>query len=63
MGATTCTSGWSAAAPSSRRCGDSRASSGVADYVTFTGRVPDAELLAMLNTADVCVNPDDRTTR
>jgi glycosyltransferase involved in cell wall biosynthesis len=31
---------------------------GVADYVTFTGRVPDPELLAMLNTADVCVNPD-----
>jgi glycosyltransferase involved in cell wall biosynthesis len=31
---------------------------GVADYVTFTGRVPDAELLAMLGTADVCVNPD-----
>jgi glycosyltransferase involved in cell wall biosynthesis len=30
----------------------------VADYVTFTGRVPDEELLAMLNTADVCVNPD-----
>ena len=30
----------------------------VAEYVTFTGRVPDAELLAMLNTADVCVNPD-----
>jgi glycosyltransferase involved in cell wall biosynthesis len=30
----------------------------VADYVTFTGRVPDAEMLAMLNTADVCVNPD-----
>ena len=26
--------------------------------MTFTGRVPDAELLAMLNTADVCVNPD-----
>jgi glycosyltransferase involved in cell wall biosynthesis len=26
--------------------------------VTFTGRVPDAEMLAMLNTADVCVNPD-----
>ena len=33
----------------------------VADYVTFTGRVPDAELLAMLNTADVCVNPDTAT--
>src|SRR6185312_1698396 len=31
---------------------------GVADYVTFTGRVPDAEMLAMLNTAEVCVNPD-----
>ncbi|TNF33780.1 MAG: glycosyltransferase WbuB [Gammaproteobacteria bacterium] len=31
---------------------------GVADYVTFTGRVPDDQLLAMLNTADVCVNPD-----
>ncbi len=31
---------------------------GVADYVTFTGRVPDEEMLAMLNTADVCVNPD-----
>jgi len=26
--------------------------------VTFPGRVPDAELLAYLNTADVCVNPD-----
>ena len=31
---------------------------GIADYVTFTGRVPDAELLEMLNTADLCVNPD-----
>ncbi|MGA7801978.1 MAG: glycosyltransferase family 4 protein, partial [Gammaproteobacteria bacterium] len=30
----------------------------VADYVTFTGRVPDEDLLAMLNTSDVCVNPD-----
>jgi glycosyltransferase involved in cell wall biosynthesis len=30
----------------------------IEDYVTFPGRVPDAELLAMLNTADVCVNPD-----
>lgn len=30
----------------------------IADYTTFTGRVPDDELLAMLNTADVCVNPD-----
>lgn len=31
---------------------------GVADYVTFTGRVPDREMLEMLNTADICVNPD-----
>jgi len=31
---------------------------GVDDYVTFTGRAPDAGMLAMLNTADVCVNPD-----
>lgn len=32
---------------------------GIDDYVTFTGRAPDAEMLAMLNTADVCVNPDE----
>jgi glycosyltransferase involved in cell wall biosynthesis len=31
---------------------------GVADYVTFTGRVSDQQMLAMLNTATVCVNPD-----
>jgi glycosyltransferase involved in cell wall biosynthesis len=31
---------------------------GIAGHVTFTGRVPDEELLAVLNTADVCVNPD-----
>jgi glycosyltransferase involved in cell wall biosynthesis len=30
----------------------------IADYVTFSGRVPDRELLEMLNTADVCANPD-----
>lgn len=30
----------------------------VDQYVTFTGRVPDQQLLEMLNTADVCVNPD-----
>jgi glycosyltransferase involved in cell wall biosynthesis len=29
------------------------------EYVTFTGRVPDAQLLDVLNTADVCVNPDE----
>ena len=31
---------------------------GVEDYVTFTGRVSDQHMLEMLNTADVCVNPD-----
>ncbi|HEX2198846.1 MAG TPA: glycosyltransferase family 4 protein [Burkholderiales bacterium] len=31
---------------------------GLAQHVTFTGRVPDDEMLAMLNSADVCVNPD-----
>ncbi len=31
---------------------------GISEYVTFTGRAPDAELLEMLNTADICVNPD-----
>jgi glycosyltransferase involved in cell wall biosynthesis len=30
----------------------------IEDYVTFTGRVPDQDMLEMLNTADVCVNPD-----
>jgi len=30
----------------------------LADRVTFTGRVSDAELLNILSTADVCVNPD-----
>lgn len=31
---------------------------GVEDFITFTGRVPDKEMLEILNTADVCVNPD-----
>lgn len=31
---------------------------GVSEHVTFTGRVSDYDLLNMLNTADVCVNPD-----
>ncbi len=29
------------------------------DHFTFTGRVPDETLLEYLNTADVCVNPDE----
>jgi len=32
---------------------------GISDYVTFTGRVSDEEMLTMLNTADLCVNPDE----
>ena len=31
----------------------------VGEYFTFTGRVPDQQLLEALNTADVCVNPDE----
>ena len=32
---------------------------GLGDCVDFTGRAPDDELLDVLNTADVCVNPDE----
>jgi glycosyltransferase involved in cell wall biosynthesis len=31
---------------------------GLEDMVNFTGRVPDQQLLDILSTADVCVNPD-----
>lgn len=31
---------------------------GLDDVIHFTGRIPDAELLEILSTADVCVNPD-----
>jgi glycosyltransferase involved in cell wall biosynthesis len=31
---------------------------GLDDHVTFTGRIPDAELLAQLSTADVALSPD-----
>jgi glycosyltransferase involved in cell wall biosynthesis len=31
---------------------------GLGDTVNFTGRIPDQELLEILSTADVCVNPD-----
>jgi glycosyltransferase involved in cell wall biosynthesis len=30
----------------------------LSDTVNFTGRIPDAQLLDILSTADVCVNPD-----
>jgi glycosyltransferase involved in cell wall biosynthesis len=32
---------------------------GLADHVRFLGRLPDAELVQVLSTADVCVNPDE----
>ena len=31
---------------------------GLSDFVTFTGRAPDADLFEVLSNADVCVNPD-----
>jgi glycosyltransferase involved in cell wall biosynthesis len=31
---------------------------GLADILDFTGRIPDDQLLEILSTADVCVNPD-----
>ncbi|AOY84353.1 MAG: glycosyltransferase family 4 protein [Moorea sp. SIO1G6] len=33
---------------------------GVADYVEFTGRIEDQELLERLSSCDVCVNPDKK---
>jgi len=29
------------------------------DYISFTGRAPEETLLQVLNTADICVNPDE----
>lgn len=34
-------------------------SMGIDDIVTFTGRAPDDVMLDYLNTADICVNPDE----
>jgi len=31
---------------------------GITEHVTFIGRVPDEELLRVLNASDICVNPD-----
>jgi glycosyltransferase involved in cell wall biosynthesis len=31
---------------------------GIADFVEFTGRIPDAEVIERLSSCDVCVNPD-----
>ncbi len=32
---------------------------GLSEYIEFTGRVSDEKLLEYLNTADICVNPDE----
>lgn len=34
---------------------------GINEFVEFTGRIPDQELLERLSTCDVCVNPDRKT--
>ena len=44
--------------PSAATLKDEAVRLGLAEHVTFMGRVPDAELFEMLSTADVCVNPD-----
>lgn len=50
--------GFVGSGPAIERLKDYAEELGVSDYVTFTGRVPDKDMLEMLNTADVCVNPD-----
>ncbi len=32
---------------------------GVSDWFTFTGRIPDEDMLEALNSVDLCVNPDE----
>ncbi|MGO4852940.1 glycosyltransferase family 4 protein [Phaeovulum sp. W22_SRMD_FR3] len=44
--------------PSLQKLQEMTASMGLSDYVTFTGRAPDADLFEVLSSADVCVNPD-----
>lgn len=33
---------------------------GITEFVEFTGRIPDTELIAILSSCDVCVNPDKK---
>ena len=33
----------------------------LSEFVEFTGRIPDAEMIRVLSTCDVCVNPDRKT--
>ena len=44
--------------PSRKRMETLSVEMGLADYVTFLGRAPDAELFSVLSSADICVNPD-----
>lgn len=46
------------AGPSAEKLKQEAVRLGVANHVTFLGRVPDDALFEMLSTADVCVNPD-----
>lgn len=32
---------------------------GVSEYITFTGRLPDEDLMEILSSSDICVNPDE----
>jgi len=45
--------------PEAKRLRAPSESMGLADHVTFLGRVSDADLVRLLCTADVCVNPDE----
>ena len=54
-----CISRWSAAGPSFEELQNLAEEKGVGDYMTFTGRAPDQLLLEVLNTADICINPDE----
>ena len=49
---------WRAAAPNWKSVKQACENMDLADYITFAGRIDDAELCTMLSTADVCVNPD-----
>ena len=44
--------------PSRKRMETLSVEMALADYVTFLGRAPDAELFSVLSSADICVNPD-----
>jgi glycosyltransferase involved in cell wall biosynthesis len=45
--------------PEAARLRARAAALGLAEHVHFLGRIPDAELVSLLRTADVCVNPDE----